>query len=332
MILQECTASRIYLLAYATLFVSQIGFAAEPTGNAPPAAALIEKGGEHAPVPAQTDSDLNSHVVTVETRDRADVPFVREVAVKTHKTLLSEQQPDPEFSPQVTRFMSTQVNETMVIVNAGVAQGIVLGTIYDTLRLSAAPVAAAAKSQYTWIKTGEVKILEPHETFSLARITMQNTDLSKTFFGRFPGVMSGDKLVRRKVTVVKTKAISPTRMLAYHDLFVDPKASPRSFELTREGKEHLAAMAAYYADLRAPLLMIESYTDDEGTADANQIESYQRALTIRQYLVEELGFEPSRVVAIGFGEADQTDDEHTPGFHERNRRIVFKVNGLAKMM
>jgi hypothetical protein len=206
-----------------------------------------------------------------------------------------------------------------------------LGTVYDALRVTRNHLDAdSTTSEYSWIKIGEVKITEPHEDFSLARVTLQSTELSKTFFTKFPNVMSGDKLVRQKITLVRNKLISPSKALAYHDLFVDPKANPRSFELTDEGRERLAEVTSYFSALRAPILMVESYTDDEGAADANQIESYQRALTIRQYLVEELGFEPSRVVAIGFGEANLTDESRVAGFQERNRRIVFKVNGSAK--
>ena len=323
MTIMRYAAPMCHILACATLFMSQNGLAS-PEGTP-----LIEKGQVMGPMPPS----LAAAPINAQESEKKASQFIAEIAAKTNNAILNGQKPDKELVPQITHFMSTSANETVVIINAGVKQGVVLGTVYDALRLTPAPTASSlATPEYTWIKTGEVKIFEPHDAFSLARITLQSTDLSRTFFAKFPGVMSGDKLVRQKITIVKNRLIGPTKTLAYGDLFVDPKAGPRSFELTSEGKEKLAAMGSYFADLRAPILLVEAYTDDEGPADASQIESYQRALTIRQYLVEQMGFEPSRIVAIGFGKADPTDDDHVPGYQERNRRIVFKVNGVAKPM
>ena len=71
--------------------------------------------------------------------------------------------------------------------------------------------------------------------------------------------------------------------------------------------------------------MIEGHTDQKGDSEQNQIETYQRALTIRQYLIDELGFDENRVTAIGLGESEPISDVILPGNADRSRRIVLKV-------
>jgi len=46
---------------------------------------------------------------------------------------------------------------------------------------------------------------------------------------------------------------------------------------------------------------------------------------VRQYLIDELGFDPKRVVAVGYGEAEPADQSLAPGYIEANRRIVLKA-------
>ena len=64
---------------------------------------------------------------------------------------------------------------------------------------------------------------------------------------------------------------------------------------------------------------------DQGTAEQNQIESYQRALTVRQFIIDDLGFDESRVTAIGLGETEAISEVILPGNADRSRRIVLKV-------
>ena len=85
-----------------------------------------------------------------------------------------------------------------------------------------------------------------------------------------------------------------------------------------------------FQNYRLPVLFVEAYTDDKGPANANQLESYQRALTVRQFLINEMGFQPSRVVAIGQGELENVAPGYVDGYINSNRRVVLKVNVHAK--
>lgn len=215
-----------------------------------------------------------------------------------------------------------------VMINGGRDDGIVEGAIFYSYRR--APSPSGEPNTYISVKTGILKTFKLKNNFALARIVSEETMLSKTFFPRFPGVMSGDWVTEKKVQLVKKRIVAPMLEVSYFDIFRDPKSYPNTFELTEKGKNRLRKIASYYSSMKLPLLLIEAYTDRNGPADANQVESYQRALTVRQYFIEELGFDPNRVVAIGYGELEPVDDSYASGYRRNNRRLSFKVKSLER--
>ncbi|MGE0171247.1 MAG: OmpA family protein [Oligoflexales bacterium] len=175
------------------------------------------------------------------------------------------------------------------------------------------------------VRTGLVKIIEVKKTFALAELLEDGTAEAANFFPRAKGVMIGDWAVEKKVEIIAAKIITPSDSLQYDEIFADPKAEPYSYELTPEGKDRIKELAARFKDVRLPVVMIEAYTDAKGSSEANQIEAYQRALTVRQFLVDDLGFDAERVVAIGYGESELASPGYAPGSDAENRRIVFKA-------
>ena len=77
---------------------------------------------------------------------------------------------------------------------------------------------------------------------------------------------------------------------------------------------------------RCPELKIRvaGFTDSVGPEDENQALSERRAASVARYLAER-GIEASRVVSVGFGEAEPVADNATPEGRSRNRRIEFSV-------
>jgi hypothetical protein len=175
------------------------------------------------------------------------------------------------------------------------------------------------------VRTGSVKIIEVKKTFAIAEVLEDGTLEAASFFPRAKGIMIGDWAVEKRVDIIASKIVTPTGTLQYQEIFTDPKAEPYSYELTAEGKDRIKELAAKFIDVRLPVLMIEAYTDSKGSSEANQIEAYQRAMTVRQYLVDELGFTPERVIAVGYGEAELATEGFAPGSDVENRRIVFKA-------
>jgi outer membrane protein OmpA-like peptidoglycan-associated protein len=219
---------------------------------------------------------------------------------------------------------------SLVVVAAGSEQGVVEGTVFktyraaDTARWNAGGDGNAAAGSL-WVETGRLKTINVQETYAVARVESQGSELSNALFPKFPGVMAGDRAVGQKVAVARRQTVTPTVSLPFFALFADPKGAPASFELRAEGVDRLKEAAAAFAAARVSVLMIEGYTDHHGPAAENQVESYQRAMTVRQFLIDELGFDPERVVAIGYGEGEPADPSLKPGAAEANRRIVLKA-------
>ncbi len=224
---------------------------------------------------------------------------------------------------RVTQFLQTTEGAGVVTINGGKINGLVTGAVLEAYR--AAKSSDSDSKEPLWIKTGSLKIMQLQDKTSIAQVVEDRTDLSKTFFPKFPNLMAGDLVLSKAVSLTRKQAILPQVSLAFNDLFIDPKARPLTFELRPEAIAMLKEQTKAFAESRTPLLMVEGYTDQNGSQSENQVESYQRAMTIRQYLIDELGFEQNRVVAIGYGESELTDTSMKPGYAAANRRIVIKA-------
>ncbi|WP_051296158.1 OmpA family protein [Eisenibacter elegans] len=71
-------------------------------------------------------------------------------------------------------------------------------------------------------------------------------------------------------------------------------------------------------------LHLEGHTDSDGTEEANQVLSEQRAASVRQYLINK-GIEPERITSAGFGELQPIDTNNTPQGKRNNRRVEMSV-------
>jgi outer membrane protein OmpA-like peptidoglycan-associated protein len=172
---------------------------------------------------------------------------------------------------------------------------------------------------------GQLKVVEVQDRFTVARVEKQGSDMVQALFPKFPEIMAGDFAVIQRVNIARRPLVIPNAAIHYADLFADPNSRPGTFELKAQGADRLRDLAKPFANARLSMLMVEGYTDQEGSASANQVESYQRALTVRQFLIDELGFDESRVVAVGYGEAQPADTSFAPGSTDANRRIVLKA-------
>jgi outer membrane protein OmpA-like peptidoglycan-associated protein len=235
---------------------------------------------------------------------------------------------------KVAQFLETSGTSSLVLISAGRGDGIAVGTLFKVYR--AAPVDQDSQNpspsqEPLWVEMGQLKVVEVQDRYTVARVEKQGSDIVQALFPKFPEIMAGDLAVIQRVNIARRPLVIPNVTVTYKDLFADPNAQPGTFELKTEGASRLKELAKAFANARLSMLMIEGYTDHEGPASANQVESYQRALTIRQFLIDELGFDESRVVAVGYGEAEPADSSFAPGSNETNRRIVFKaVSGQNK--
>jgi len=235
-----------------------------------------------------------------------------------------------DSSLRVMNYLSLEQESNLVVVSAGENEGIVSGTVFRVYRPVTPKKRTVSVADVMFVETGVLKAVDVQKHRTIAMITGTGSDMSRVFFPKFPGVMAGDTVVVQRLSLTRRPSIMPEITLSYRVLFEDPKATPSSFELNEAGRAKLREEAAVYANARVSLLMVEGYTDGSGPADVNQVESYQRALTVRQFLIDEMGFDEERVVAVGYGESELADQSLAPGSRDRNRRVVLKVVPVAE--
>jgi len=91
----------------------------------------------------------------------------------------------------------------------------------------------------------------------------------------------------------------------------------------REALAKLSGIVLAYPGLR---LQVEGHTDSTGTAAFNQKLSEQRAMTVRDYLVQQ-GVDMNSVTAAGLGEGVPIADNSTAAGRQKNRRVEIIVSG-----
>lgn len=185
------------------------------------------------------------------------------------------------------------------------------------------------KPDGTRVKTGIAQIKQDQANgYQLALVLESSTKESQILNRDYPEIMVGDFGISQPVTISRIVQVSPTKQISYFKLFRDPNAYPNTFELSEAGKKTLTKAASAFANSKLPTLLIEAHTDAAGDSSSNQVESYQRAVTIRQFLINHLNFDPDRVVALGMGELEPLEEKFLPDYGKRARRIVLKAKGL----
>lgn len=72
-------------------------------------------------------------------------------------------------------------------------------------------------------------------------------------------------------------------------------------------------------------LAISGHTDAVGSAAANMKLSRDRAEAFKTYLVDKMGIDPSRIIAVGFGETQPIASNETAEGRAQNRRIDITI-------
>jgi hypothetical protein len=225
-----------------------------------------------------------------------------------------------ESTVEVKRIVSSSGIQH-VLLSAGQNAGLIEGQVVDVYRT----IAGQKHADRDKVKTGRLKLVKVDPEQSVGTVVEDSTAISRIYFRKFPQIMISDLVEPSPVAIVNTQAMMPTVTVSYFDLFIDPKSMPGTYELTGLGRTKLRELLTEYAGAKVSRLLIESHTDKIGASSDNQIESYQRALAVRQFMVDELGFDGERVVAIGLGESESPDDRMVPGYERKHRRITFKA-------
>jgi outer membrane protein OmpA-like peptidoglycan-associated protein len=101
--------------------------------------------------------------------------------------------------------------------------------------------------------------------------------------------------------------------------------APNSDELDPESDEVLRSVAdAIRATPRIHRVSVDGHTDDVGDDGVNQQLSQRRAEAVRARLIQ-LGVEPGRLEAHGYGESRPLVHATTPAARTANRRVEFRI-------
>ena len=216
-------------------------------------------------------------------------------------------------------------NSLTAMIDGGLDRGMLPGTILKAQRPYISPLGVSE-----FIPVALLKTLEVRETYTIAEVVTNGSLDSQVHFSNYPELMVGDRAEAEAINIASRTQLLPTLSLTYNKLFVDPKSNPGSYELSSAGRQLLIDKGQTFVQVRAPLLLVEGYTDGHGDRSTNQMESYQRALTVRQTLIDELGIDPDRIVAIGMGESEDPQNANLPGAEDEARRVIIKVKTLPQ--
>lgn len=225
---------------------------------------------------------------------------------------------------QIAYFINPPENTLAFVANKDPSDNILEGMSLIAFR------KAGISEEKAHISTGRLRVMQVASDHFYAKLEEDGSEESASAFPSYPQVMAGDLIKIEKKHLVINQQASERLTLSYFDLFRHPQSQSGDYEFSEKGLSNLNEIFLAFKDKRFSLLLIKAYTDPAGPSDANQIESYQRALAIKSYLVERYGFDPIKLVPLGLGEDDPIDTSLAFGHERNNRRIVFSVTGADK--
>jgi outer membrane protein OmpA-like peptidoglycan-associated protein len=101
-----------------------------------------------------------------------------------------------------------------------------------------------------------------------------------------------------------------------------------SYELLPGARERLAKVSGIVLAYPSLHLSVEGHTDSVGTDDYNQQLSEHRALSVRDYFVQQ-GIQSNAIEARGFGKTAPIASNDTPDGRQQNRRVELVLSGDA---
>lgn len=99
-----------------------------------------------------------------------------------------------------------------------------------------------------------------------------------------------------------------------------------SATLNPGGMQQATRLSTYLAANPAQVVRIEGHTDSQGSSAYNEALSQRRAASVRAALIA-AGIDPSRVTAVGMGEAVPVASNATAAGRQQNRRVEIILQG-----
>ncbi|WP_460272418.1 peptidoglycan -binding protein [Celeribacter sp. ULVN23_4] len=261
---------------------------------------------------AQLDQDVSD-------RDKqAALLATAQVALETEQAKSAEGQRKLALLNAQVAQMREQLSSLQSTLDVRTAQDtenqVQIDSLTQRLNSALAQVAAEEKARAT-LEEAERKRLE-EEAKSLQNYRSE-------FFGRMREIL-GD---REGVKIVGDRFVFSSEILF----------EPASADLGPQGKTQIARVARILSEVAAEIppeidwvIRVDGHTDKTPLAGTGKYRdnwelSQARALAVVRYMVNDLGFDPSRLVAAGFGEYQPIAEGDGPEALAQNRRIELKL-------
>ena len=221
---------------------------------------------------------------------------------------------DNDTTYKIKYFINTTSPQQLVIVSKGSNQGVVEQNLFRSYRML----------NETKVPTGTLKAIEVHPDYSIAVVLEDNLS-SLSSLGKYTGVMANDLIEDYQRQIVKKQILSKIIEIPYKKLFQEYDFSALSMDLSEEGKILLKKEIQELLSNNISKILIESHSGNIGSFRSNQIESEQRANSIKYFLEYEFDIEGDRIVTIGLGKSNPKIKSSAINSELINRRIVIKA-------
>jgi outer membrane protein OmpA-like peptidoglycan-associated protein len=150
---------------------------------------------------------------------------------------------------------------------------------------------------------------------------------------RMRGIALASQTVATCADYRQTRGIAPVATAPVADIAaIHVTFAFNSARLTSETIPTLRNLgeALQRGELEATCIQIEGHTDSIGSDDYNLRLSQRRAESVIRYLVNDMGVEADRLIAIGKGEQEPIADNAGDAGRQKNRRVQIVNLGYAK--
>ena len=90
----------------------------------------------------------------------------------------------------------------------------------------------------------------------------------------------------------------------------------------------MGRLAQFLQENPQSYVVVSGHTDNIGTEEVNMIVSKGRALTVANYLIDNHGIDPLRVVPLWFGKSNPVASNSNEMGRQLNRRVEIAVGGM----
>ncbi len=108
-------------------------------------------------------------------------------------------------------------------------------------------------------------------------------------------------------------------------IFRDIHFNYNSYEINAEERSIIEPIISWMQENNASHLLIEGHCDERGSNEYNLALGEQRALAVRQYIIDS-GVHSGKVQTISYGEELPADPGHDEGAWRANRRARFLIS------